>query len=981
LNTPSPKPIQQQMYTRERRGIFRSNEGYDTVARSNGLDSNFIKKVLHPACFYDAPTELSVRGEKDVSAYPKAMHLYRTESGQIVLGTGVYMPADFTGMRSAFFMHNYVIPAERAAEVVYDYPAWLNASFATDYDIEQGQDLPELNELPLDTATTASLPYRTQLAHMNIDEHVFKQLLFAVMASIQGKKKVYVALDVPIEDLSDHAVKLIEILYASMPYAYRKHFGFVTYAKEPVSKKGIHLTLMEKGSLRANDKNIEKDYTFDLPSQRVNNIDLDWTKQPYLDYVWNHLNQSDKMEEFYRFADDMLADMEPIRQAAIASYHELTLFDQLILGQHHEYDKNNIAILRALIGYLTPPNAIVNKKQLDTLFLSLFSREYNHVKQRQIPDSAVVECFRDYDRLNPAAIEKDLSGFLIRAINNAYAEQRQDMALAFYAIAESVPSLRQIFFDTILQVNFARTLFDPYIQYQFKEMSTVGDIVHAIQHWVIHHPQVRSNNVFLEIAKSEITVKLRSESEPVSAVYSIVNQLDKLAVQVEKQFGGKDTYFIDQLIYSAQLYLLKELNLDAITLDQLLQIDFLEHKDEIKEWAAHFNQQVRSQTNVMLAAYRWFRAQDPDESIFESLSAAEMDRLQQLGRKWLQDDIRPAQFGRMVMAFYRESGASMIDYHGLLHYIYQHAQDNTIVYQFMNWSEKHRYFTRSRKLHAAYSAAILSYFKKVDPNAFKNRANRKQYFDTAGPALKAVYDKAAIENAPVLIRILKKHKKASLLALVLVIIVGAAAGMVGSGAFSKKAPEQIEQAEQPVTTTPPTEQIPTILVHAENIQVDGKTPQEEQTQLVFQFRDLQECAAFEPNTVQVEKTDGTKTDYSKTLKLIHTCSDTETDQPTTDAASTNDAKANDDAPDQTSGVGTKKNTEDTKTTPNGADLTSTTNDTAASAEDDTSSYPGQVIIQLGSKADIPLDSTVIINETKYKLSLPPSSASGESINP
>ena len=952
MNTPSPKPIQQQMYTRERRGIFRSNEGYDTVARSNGLDSNFIKKVLHPACFYDAPTELSVRGEKDVSAYPKAMHLYRTESGQIVLGTGVYMPADFTGMRSAFFMHNYVIPAERAAEVVYDYPAWLNASFATDYDIEQGQDLPELNELPLDTATTASLPYRTQLAHMNIDEHVFKQLLFAVMASIQGKKKVYVALDVLIEDLSLHAVKLIEILYASMPYAYRKQFGFVTYAKEPVSKKGIHLTLMEKGSLRANDKNIEKDYTFDLPSQRVNNIDVDWSKQPYLDYVWNHLDHSHVMEDFFRFADRMLADLEPLRQTSIVSYHELTLFEQLLQGQYHEYDKNQVALLRALIGYLTPPNAMVAKERLNALFHSLFTREYTHVKQRQIPDPAIVECFRDYDRMNPDAVEKELSGFLIRVINNAYAEQRQDLAFEFYAIAESVPSLRQLFFDTVMQVNFARTLFDPYIQHRFQSMSSVQDVVDAIQHWVIHHPQVRSHTAFLEIAKSELTVKLRSEPEPVSAVYSIVNQLDKLAIQLEKQYGDQDSYFIDQLIYSAQLYLLKELQLEEITLEQLLQIDFLEHGDEIRAWAASFNQQVRSQANVMLAAYRWFHEQNPNESIFEGLLAVEMDRLQQLGRKWMQDDIKPAQFRRIIMAFYSESSGSMIDYSGLLQYIYQHAQDKTIVYQFMNWSEKHRYFTRSQKLHAAYSAAILSYFKKVDPTAFKNRTNRKQYFDTAGPALKAVYDKAAIENSPVLLRILKKHKKASLLALVLVIIVGAAVGMAGSGVFSKKAPEQIKQAEQPVTSTPPTEQVPDIIVHAENIPIDG----EEQTQLVFQFRDLAQCAAFEPKTVQIEKTDGTKTDYSKTLKLIHNCSDTVTD--------------------------TKKDTKETNPNPeNGADPTSTTIGTAASAEDDAPSYPGKVIIQMGSKAEIPQDSTVIINETKFKLSLPPSTASGESINP
>ena len=63
----SPIMIQQQLYTRERSGIFRGTEGFDTVAVSDGLDAVFIKKLLHPVCGYDAPTELASRGEKEVT--------------------------------------------------------------------------------------------------------------------------------------------------------------------------------------------------------------------------------------------------------------------------------------------------------------------------------------------------------------------------------------------------------------------------------------------------------------------------------------------------------------------------------------------------------------------------------------------------------------------------------------------------------------------------------------------------------------------------------------------------------------------------------------------------------------------------------------------------------------------------------------------------------------------------------------------------
>lgn len=41
-------PIEQQMYTRERRGVFRTTEGFDTVAASPGLDPSFIKKCFTP---------------------------------------------------------------------------------------------------------------------------------------------------------------------------------------------------------------------------------------------------------------------------------------------------------------------------------------------------------------------------------------------------------------------------------------------------------------------------------------------------------------------------------------------------------------------------------------------------------------------------------------------------------------------------------------------------------------------------------------------------------------------------------------------------------------------------------------------------------------------------------------------------------------------------------------------------------------------
>ncbi|MFD1909599.1 hypothetical protein ACFSQ7_45025 [Paenibacillus rhizoplanae] len=102
MNRLSGSMITQQMYTRERRGVYRSTEGFDTVAKSESLDNNFVKKILHPFCLYDAPAELTARGEKDEELYPAALHLFHTESNETVIGESRYLAADFTGQRSAF---------------------------------------------------------------------------------------------------------------------------------------------------------------------------------------------------------------------------------------------------------------------------------------------------------------------------------------------------------------------------------------------------------------------------------------------------------------------------------------------------------------------------------------------------------------------------------------------------------------------------------------------------------------------------------------------------------------------------------------------------------------------------------------------------------------------------------------------------------------------------------------------------------------
>ncbi|BFH13128.1 glycosyltransferase [Paenibacillus melissococcoides] len=868
-----PSRIQQQMYTRERRGIFRSNEGFDTIAASSGLDPGFIKKVLHPFCVYDAPAELASRGEKDEARYPQALHLFHADMGQLVLGRSIYQAADFTGLRSAFFTHNYIVPAERAAEAVKDYPSLLNADFAGSYDIEQGTELPELERIPAAAEAGRPASPTNLLASLGIDEKMFKQLLFAVMSSVVTRRKVFVALDVAAEELSETALQLVGVLYGSLPYAYRRALGFLTFSKEPLNRKGIHLTFVEQGSLRPNDRNIDKDYTFDLASKRVTNVDLDLGKQPYLSFAWSNLEQPERAEAFFAFAEQMLEGMDTQRHTAIASCHELAVLFQIEEGSDSLYMQNRVGALRSMLDYLTPEGAVQSKQRLAELFRGCFQREYERVKQGEIPDPSIVKCFMEYEALAGAALGSDLIGYLIRSLHEAHQGKGSDRMEAYYALIEGSDSVSRTFFETLLRGGKTVDLFFPYIRQKFQETVRAEELVKLALHWSSRHPVLLRKAEFTELAAGQLAEKLRHDAEPVSAVNAVLDTGDRLLA--EKGRPAEDMLlFMEQLSYAANVFLLTELNLEQTRQEAFLQIGFLAHPDEVREWAARYPPQVQSTANVMLSAYRWFRDDEPDESIFDGLSPAELDRLQQLGRRWLQKDLGPSRFGKLVLAFCRDADKALIEYGALLHYLHQHAPDRETVYQFMNWSEKQRFFSRGRKLEPGYAAAVVAYFKKYDQDAFKNRTNRKLYFEQAGAPLQAVYDKARSELSPPIVRWLRRNRQAMVwFAAIILVIGGIAGGLAASGIFDSGKPAVADHTASEPEPPRPEEQATKLepQVYARQVEdfVDGEL--KATTELVFEFGTEAECAAFQAGAITLKLEGGAEQTYTD-RSVQHLCS-------------------------------------------------------------------------------------------------------------
>ncbi|RXZ80488.1 hypothetical protein EBB07_18215 [Paenibacillaceae bacterium] len=927
----NPNMIQQQMYTRERHGIFRSTEGYDTIAKSNGLDNQYIKKQLHPYCFYDSPAELTARGERNDDEYPKAMHLLRMENGDLLLGQSVFRAADFTGLRSTFFTHNFVMPGSYAEQAAHDYRSLLHADFADSYDIDQGSELQELLELPVRSAKPER-KFANPLAVLQeagMDELRFQQLLHAVMVAIGGRKKVYVALDVSASELSGHAIRLLDLIYGCLPYAYRAQLGFLTYAKEPQSRKSVHLTFVERGSLRPGDRNIEKDLTFDLANDRVMNVELAGTEASYLQFVWANLGNGDKLERFFQFAELMLHALPIERQTVAASYYELAVLFQVEEGDNELYDMQKVTVLRASLDYLKPLKTEEASVRLHDLFLSRFDLEFDKAKQGDLPDPALAECFGEYYRIASTNFEGKLAAYYLLIFINLLRKQRSETirsihgtpsgtlgrgeqesvvrdrngrlrlneddegsgfepagssgseAAVFFGIVENHPALSKAVINRVLsEPTLSERLFFPYLQSKMQEQPSLHGLLQFIMQWTASHSQLAVVPSFGDAAGEQLADRLRQESNlllAVNMVYGQLVKLDKLITSLEQAAGQGGAAEEENLQHTLETIvcrtLLTELDLERLTKEQLLQAEFLRDKALMERWKKQLNDPRHRATAVVLQQlYEWMTNPYPDATVFAGMEPAEIDRLQHIGKRMLLQDLEPVQFNQLVVAFYRSSDTEMMDYPGLIEYVRKHASQQETIYQFFAWTEKRDDFLRPRGFVPAYAAEIKAYFLQHDRAAFRNRGYVKQYFDNAGPALKAIYSQVKQELASPIVRLLRgKSKLFVLLSVTALVLVGAV--IAAQSLWSGKEPTEQEappltgapgNGESGAETPPPTG--PPVVVYAE--QLGAEDDESAATSLIFLFRDAALCAQFKAERITLDTPTAETADYSVTTNAF-----------------------------------------------------------------------------------------------------------------
>ncbi|UQZ83814.1 hypothetical protein SK3146_03021 [Paenibacillus konkukensis] len=758
------RKIQQQYFTRDREGIFRTSEGFDTVAKSAGLDNGFIKSVLHPYCVYKAPQELLGRDETDSSLYPKTLTVFRADSGELVIGRSVYVQTDFTGQRSASFTHQFIVPGERQEPFVREPNRLLRIrDFRSGYDIRGGKSIPELDEVAFDPAGSAEEGDRL-LAAQGIDSRLFQQLIYAVMSSAANKKKVYISLAADVADSAEQARLLLEIIYRCIPYAFRRQLGFTTFNSEPEAKQNIHIVFVEPGGLRLPDRRVEKDYVFDFAGQKWLNTELPGQNHALLDWIWAHHNDKRRLDELFDFCEQALQGEAGALSLAIPTYYQLGMLYEIEQGSEAQYDNNRAGVMNALLTYLDKESA-ERKPRLKELFIRLLRKDVSDGEAIPTADymKSLIAYYDFAEEGEQALLVQCFMIFMNRLAGKSgegieKAAQLSDLLLGRVSLFGLV--MKE------LHKQSAATA-EQYVAYRLKQIQSAERLKEEIMFWLKQAEDVTLEPFFArEVTGKQEQLLQREARKRIETAVSLHDFYGELPSRSgRKQFGA----VCRQWQLEVKLALLEELDLTQLSYEDVVALGFIaDPLDE--ELFRHANKTRRQQlilTGILYCSLM-LRPGEEEEAVdaLQGLGPVELDNVQAALRRLLAGRIDPSRYSSILLAFYRpdsERGlyeSNEYDYDGLLEFIAANSFEADKVHDFLLWSASDSRFVDERGvINPHYKAAVSKYFQVREPRAFKDKQVRQKLLETDNESFAALFQTIKLRQSGKLAQFIARNKR------------------------------------------------------------------------------------------------------------------------------------------------------------------------------------------------------------------------------
>ncbi|MFE5323543.1 hypothetical protein ACFQ88_33160 [Paenibacillus sp. NPDC056579] len=758
------RAIQQQYFTRDREGIFRTSEGFDTVAKSAALDNTFIKAVLHPYCVYKAPQELLSRDESDEELYPESFVVFHADNGDMVIGRSIYIGTDFTGQRSASFTHQYIVPKDRKESFLREPNRMFRIrGFRSSYDIRDGKAIPELDEIDYDPA----YPVADQdllLTELGIDSRLFQQLLHAVMSSVTSKRKVYIALDTDVSVSSDKAKRLLEVIYRCIPYAFRRQLGFMTFNSEPEGKQNLHAVFVEKGSLRLPDRRLEKDMLFDFPNGKFVNTELPGQEHLLFDTIWKLRNEPEQLQKLFDFCEEGLQSMPAQAALSIPTYYQLCMLYEIDQGSEALYDNNPAGIMHGILTYLNA-ETIDKKPRFKELFIRMLRKEASETGGS--PSGDYVKSLLAYYPIADEGAKALLIQCFVIFINRTAGrtgEGNNDAVQLFELLLQ-----QQDVFGLVMKQLYKQNASsaEQYIAYRMSRANSADSLQAEIDFWLTHAGSIVLIPFFIKEISKKCKILLQKSAhkrvETAEALFAYFESLSDLFEQ-----GGYDEV-CRQWKLEIELELLNGLDAAGLSYEDTVRLGFM--VDPIDRELFQSADKAKRQTLIVVGLlYRVLKLEPEEEEqaleALRDLGPVDLEQVQEALRRLLRDRIDESRFRLIPFGFYLPSSgsgagySSDFDYHRILEYVFTNTSGTETIYDFILWTaENSRFLDGKGNIDPNYKAALSRYFDHYDTRAFRNKAVREKLLATDNESFAVLFKAMKLKQSGSLIRFFVRNKR------------------------------------------------------------------------------------------------------------------------------------------------------------------------------------------------------------------------------
>lgn len=562
--------IQQQIYTREREGIFSSSPGYSTIAASPGLDKSYIKQTLQPLCAYYPPQSLTNAGIREEERYPKANLITFTEMGELVIGQSVYKESDYTGERETFFSHNYIVPKDRVREYLTSADKLFGElPFRVNYDVSHGKVLNEIDALPVMKPSVQ--PLNQLLIELGISGKQFKQVVYAVLMSMTTKNKVYISLPSDITKATQGAYQLGYYVFQCIPFEMRKAFSMLTYHAEPQSKKHIGLMFVEKGSIRPQDSTIQRDYVFDFDQSFFLNISDDADQEPFIQFASKLVQERSRdLEHFYAYAETNLLD---IANPSLTLYNELSRLYMLEMGEYRETEAKKLVLFKSFRSFLTRDN-YHDKPELCEQLHALIDQESKSLTPSNLPEKELISEMIYFYSIFSRENRNPYVSFFYRVLY--YGSKDLSYIGFLYSQIKAFPGL----FKGVNQLVFSKNhlisiVFEPYIQNYFSRITTLDILMNEIVYWHEHTPESLENYRFQKAASAGILSLFPNEKNQLQAYRNV-----KKLLYADQGYVRSDDVevFKKEVMEELSLLFIRELDLNLVSPNDLNQLTVITNR-------------------------------------------------------------------------------------------------------------------------------------------------------------------------------------------------------------------------------------------------------------------------------------------------------------------------------------------------------------------------------------------------------------------